>query len=85
VGLENWNVVVVGDTKTPSDWALEGAVYLGLEEQAALGYQIHKLLPLRHYARKNIGYLYAIQHGAEASGSTLILVLFFVFCSDLVL
>lgn len=31
-----------------------------------MGYRITPLLPTRSYSRKNIGYLFAIQHGAEA-------------------
>ena len=30
-----------------------------------MGYRIHDLLPYKSYARKNLGYLYAIQHGAK--------------------
>lgn len=40
-------------------------VYLSLKEQIRLGYHISKYLSLNSYARKNIGYLYAIQHGAK--------------------
>lgn len=65
VAMEGWQLVVVGDTKTPKDWHLEGAIYLGVEDQKKLGYRIHDLIPYRSYARKNIGYLYAIQHGAR--------------------
>ena len=40
-------------------------VFLSVEKQKSLGYRIHDLLPYKSYARKNIGYLYAIQHGAK--------------------
>lgn len=36
-----------------------------MERQRTLGYRIHDLIPYKSYARKNIGYLYAIQHGAK--------------------
>ena len=36
-----------------------------MEKQRTLGYRIHHLIPYKSYARKNIGYLYAIQHGAK--------------------
>ena len=36
-----------------------------MERQKTLGYRIHDLLEYRSYPRKNIGYLYAIQHGAK--------------------
>jgi hypothetical protein len=40
-------------------------IYLTLKEQMKLGYSILKFLSFNSYARKNIGYLYAIQHGAK--------------------
>ena len=43
------------------DWHMDGVVFLGIPEQKRLGYRIHDLLPFRNYARKNLGYLYAIQ------------------------
>jgi len=63
--LPGWRVVVVGDTKTPQDWEYPNCTYLGVEEQKTLGYRVHSLLKYRSYSRKNIGYLYAVQHGAK--------------------
>lgn len=40
-------------------------IFLSLEKQQRLGYKILDFLPTDSYARKNIGYLYAIQHGAK--------------------
>jgi hypothetical protein len=60
-----WQVVVVGDEKTPKDWNLPNCIFLSPEIQESLGYKIVKVLPWNHYCRKNIGYLYAIQHGAS--------------------
>ena len=40
-------------------------VFLSVKKQKSLGYRIHDLLPYKSYARKNLGYLYAIQHGAR--------------------
>ena len=40
-------------------------VYLSVEKQKSLGYYIFDLLPYKSYTRKNIGYLYAIEHGAK--------------------
>eukprot|EP01104_Vermistella_antarctica_P005548 TRINITY_DN1605_c1_g2_i1.p1 TRINITY_DN1605_c1_g2~~TRINITY_DN1605_c1_g2_i1.p1 ORF type:complete len:773 (-),score=90.32 TRINITY_DN1605_c1_g2_i1:75-2393(-) len=64
-GLPGWKVVVVGDLKTPADWHLPNCVYLSVKAQKELGYEISDLLPDNTYAKKNIGYLYAIQHGAK--------------------
>ena len=63
--LKEWTVVVVGDTKTPANWSCERVVYLGVDEQSELGFAVAGELPFRHYARKNIGYLYAIRQGAD--------------------
>lgn len=63
--LKDWHLVVVGDKKTPKDWHLDNCVYLDIETQSKLHFMSAKLLPLNHYSRKNIGYLYAIAHGAK--------------------
>ncbi|PIO61971.1 hypothetical protein TELCIR_16489, partial [Teladorsagia circumcincta] len=60
-----WSLVVVGDVKTPSNWHLEGVHFLSIHDQRNLGYNTEKNLPYKSYTRKNIGYLYAIEHGAE--------------------
>jgi len=63
--LPDWHLVVVADKKTPSDWSLNNCEFLSVERQLALNYKIIPLLPWNHYSRKNIGYLYAIEHGAK--------------------
>lgn len=57
--------MVVGDSKTPNDWSWPNVTYLSVEDQDQLGYRIAKYIPLDHYARKNIGYLFAIANGAK--------------------
>lgn len=63
--LKDWHLVVVGDKKTPENWQLENCEFLSLEKQRSLNYEIIQFLPENHYSRKNIGYLYAIAHGAK--------------------
>ena len=63
--IPGWHLVVVGDKKTPEDWHLENCEYLSPSRQLELGYELAKALPWNHYARKNIGYLYAIERGAK--------------------
>jgi len=67
-----WRVAVVGDTKTP-DGAWEAyassvsggrVVYLSIEAQRSMPFELANALPEAHYSRKNIGYLYAISRGA---------------------
>lgn len=63
--LKDWHLLVVGDKKTPHDWYLDNGEYLSPERQQQLGYKLANVLPWNHYSRKNIGYLYAIEHGAS--------------------
>lgn len=65
-----WKIVVIGDSKTNnSEWKIfknsTKLIYLSIEDQMKLGYNITKFIPLNSYTRKNIGYLYAIQNGAN--------------------
>src|SRR5262249_24083833 len=57
--------VIVGDTKTPADFHLDPAVYLSVAEQTKRFPSFCRELPLKHYARKNVGYLAAIENGAR--------------------
>jgi hypothetical protein len=63
--LNDWQLVVVGDKKTPQDWQLDNCHFLSAAEQENLPYLIKDHLPWNHYSRKVLGYLYAIEHGAE--------------------
>ncbi|MDB5183172.1 MAG: hypothetical protein JWO47_956 [Candidatus Saccharibacteria bacterium] len=68
--IEGWQLIVVGDKKTPANWHQDGVIYLGPEDQVNLGYKIIDLLPWNHYCRKMVGYLYAMEHGAELIADT---------------
>ncbi len=61
-----WKLLIVADAKTPSD-AYYGlnCVYLSLDAQKTHWEKFSQLVPLNHYCRKNIGYLYAFLNGAE--------------------
>jgi len=70
--IKNWKIVVVSNTKNiknNNSWKsllfTNNLIYLTLKKQLNLGYEITKYLELDTYSRKNIGYLYAIQHGAK--------------------
>ena len=63
--LKNWQLVVLGDKKTPKDWHLDNCIYLDVEAQKQLPYNIIPHLPWNHYCKKKYGYLYAIEHGAS--------------------
>jgi STELLO glycosyltransferases len=73
-----WCLVIVADTKTPSDYLESSGLannsrvkFLTVQEQDTWGRSSIKggafvrAIPVRHFARKNIGYLYAIRNGAD--------------------
>jgi hypothetical protein len=61
----NIKFYVIGDTKSPSDFSLEGCDFYSVDRQRSLGLKVAELCPVRHYARKNIGYLQAMRKGAQ--------------------
>ena len=62
----DWKFYCVGDLKTPKGFEIEGCEFLSYQEQVDCSpYRLSRLLPDNHYARKNHGYLKAIENGAE--------------------
>jgi hypothetical protein len=57
--------IVIGDTKSPSDFSLDDCEYFSMDQQVSAVGEFASLCPTRHYARKNVGYLIAMQNGAE--------------------
>lgn len=51
----------VQGSKIGDRWPVD---FLSLEDQLAMPFQLARLLPVGHYARKNLAYLVAIQQGA---------------------
>lgn len=56
--------IVIGDTKSPANFKLDGCDFWSLERQLTLPFELAKITPTRHYSRKNLGYLLAIQNGS---------------------
>ena len=54
---------VIGDVSSPKVFSLEGCQFFDIEDQQTLDFKFAKIAPVRHYARKNIGYLLAIRDG----------------------
>ena len=59
---KNYDVIVVGDRKTPDDYKNLDCIFLDVELQEELFPHLSELLPYNHYCRKNLGYLYAIKN-----------------------
>ncbi len=52
-----WNLIVIGDKKTPKDFKLKFGDYFSFNDQKNLNLKFAKICPTNNYARKNIGYL----------------------------
>jgi hypothetical protein len=59
------NLIVVGDKKGPPAYDLAGTEFLSLTAQLDSEFDLARVLPTGHYARKNVGYLTAIRQGAS--------------------
>jgi len=63
---DNWIFIVVGDTKTPhEEYEKIGCIYLHPDKQAELYPELSKAIGWRTIQRRNIGFVYAYNHGAE--------------------
>ena len=63
--MQDYQLIVVGDKKTPADWFCKNVDYISVIEQEELDFELAKFLPYNHYCRKMLGYLKAIQNGAD--------------------
>lgn len=68
--IPGWKLICVGDTKTPLDWQADNVDYISPEMQDRLFPLFSKVFPWGLYARKNLGYLYAIKSGAKLVAET---------------
>jgi FkbM family methyltransferase len=59
----NYDVIIVGDNKTPDDYKNLNCIYLDISAQNRLFPELSAMFPYNHYCRKNLGYLYAIKKG----------------------
>jgi len=57
--------IVIGDVISPVDFTLKGCDFWSIARQSTLPFKLARIIPERHYARKNLGYLLAISQGAE--------------------
>ncbi|MCK5608668.1 DUF288 domain-containing protein, partial [Candidatus Pacearchaeota archaeon] len=58
------NLLVIGDQKGPVKFETFTSEFFCLKDQLKLPFKLTSLLPVSHYARKNIGYLVAFSRKA---------------------
>ena len=63
--LPDWSLVVIGDKKTPSDFHIDGAIYVPPEEQERYDPDLSEALGWNCVERRNYGFLWARDMGAE--------------------
>jgi hypothetical protein len=63
--MYDYQLIVVGDKKTPEDWHCNNVDYISLIQQETFDFELAKVLPYNHYCRKMLGYLKAIKNGAD--------------------
>jgi hypothetical protein len=69
--LPDWRLVVVGDRKGPKGGiSHDRLTFLGIDGHNDLGLDFPRYCPENSYARKNVGYLYALSQGAEVIAET---------------
>lgn len=61
----NFNFILIGDTKSPEKFEIDGCDYWSVNRQLTLDSKFAKICPTKHYARKNIGYIIALQNGTQ--------------------
>lgn len=62
--LENFDLIVVGDKKTPEGWTLDRCNYSPWNDARFENSRLAELIPFDHYSRKNLGYVLAMREGA---------------------
>ena len=62
---KKWDFIVIGDKKTPVNFKINYGKFYSLFAQKKLNLSFAKVCPSNSYARKNIGYLLAIQNKNE--------------------
>ncbi len=63
--MPDWELVVVGDRKTPPDYSLERGRYIGPDEQEAIDKTLSDLIGWNCIQRRNFGFIVAREMGAE--------------------
>ena len=63
--LKNWNLVVAGDLKTPSNYKLKNGIYLNPKDQEKISKKLSDLIGWNCIQRRNFAMIYAYNKGAD--------------------
>ena len=56
-----WDLIIIGDKKSPKNYKLKYGQFFSLKEQKKLNFNYSKICSENSYTRKNIGYLIALK------------------------
>lgn len=62
---KNWDLIIIGDKKTPKNFTLRYGNFISYEKQKKLKFFFSKICPANTYSRKNIGYLISLKNNCE--------------------
>lgn len=62
---KKFDLVIIGDFKTPKNFKLIHGLYFDIKKQKKLMFEFAKKCPINSYARKNIGYLISYKNRCE--------------------
>ena len=60
-----FDLIIIGDIKTPKDFELQYGSYFDINKQKKLNFNFANKCPLNSYARKNIGYLISYKNNYD--------------------
>ena len=63
--MKDWNLVIVGDKKTPKNYKLKNGIYLSPKKQEKIDKKLSDLIGWNCIQRRNFGILYAWKNGAD--------------------
>jgi hypothetical protein len=63
--MPEWQLVVIGDKKTPTDFHIDGAIYVTPHEQKKYDPELSEALGWNVVERRNYGFLWAKDMGAQ--------------------
>ena len=63
--MKDWELVIVGDKKTPRNYKLKNGVYLSPKKQEKIDKKLSDLIGWNCIQRRNFGILYAWKNGAD--------------------
>ena len=62
---KNFNLIIIGDRKSPKKFNLKNANFYSIIDQKKLNFKLNDKLKYDHYSRKNLGYLIAYRDKSE--------------------